>query len=215
MEIIRENMDQEFLKFFIFADPENTFLSFSNPNYRFEDQLKMKSSKLHKEAYHNDSNIYNEVDPSSMSLLDNKSVSDKYSNESEKQQLLGDLSVDSSSSSEEEETESENKELKQNMLKNEKNLMKKEEKNSQEGSKESGKKSTGFLEYYSMLESKAKEKSQSVSSDLDLELEWSGITSPVNQTKVKLASNQYIVIQFEYLSINYPFTCKRSFSHLF
>lgn len=170
-------------------NPENTFLSFSNPNYRFEDQLKMKSSKLHKEAYHNDSNIYNEVDPSSMSLLDNKSVSDKYSNESEKQQLLGDLSVDSSSSSEEEETESENKELKQNMLKNEKNLMKKEEKNSQEGGKESGKKSTGFLEYYSMLESKAKEKSQSVSSDLDLELEWSGITSPVNQTKVKFDIN--------------------------
>lgn len=157
----------------------------------------MKSSKLHKEAYHNDSNIYSEVDPSSMSLLDNKSVLDKYSNESEKQQLLGDLSVDSSSSSEEEETECENKDLKQNMLKNEKNLMKKEEKNSQEGSKESGKKSTGFLEYYSMLESKAKEKSQSISSDLDLELEWSGITSPVNQTKVKLVSNQYIVTQSE------------------
>lgn len=45
------------------------------------------------------------------------------------------------------------------MLKNEKNLMKKEEKNLQEGGKESGKKFIGFLEYYFMLESKVKEKS--------------------------------------------------------
>ncbi|XP_078323905.1 protein Fe65 homolog isoform X2 [Crassostrea virginica] len=166
-------------------DPENTFLSFSNPNYRFEDQQKMKSSKINKEVYHNDSNIYNEETMASLSLLDNKSATEKLSDKCEKERLLGGLCVDSSSE-EEEESECENKDLKQNGWKNEKNLLQKE-RNLQEGGSEI--KSTGFLDYYSMLESKAKEKSQSVSSDLDLELEWSGITSPVNQNKVKFDIN--------------------------
>ncbi|XP_056011870.1 protein Fe65 homolog isoform X2 [Ostrea edulis] len=169
-------------------DPENTFLSFSNPNYQFEDQLRMKSSKLRKDAYHNDSNIYDEEDVTSISLLDNKSVSEKYSNNGEKQRLLDELSADSSSE-EEEESECENKDLKENTWKNKKNLMEKGDRMSQEVSAGTGKKYTGFLDYYSMLESKAKEKSQSVSSDLDLELEWSGITSPVSQTKVKFDIN--------------------------
>lgn len=52
---------------------------------RFEDQFKMKFSKFYKEVYYNDSNIYNEVDLFFMFLLDNKFVSDKYFNESEKQ----------------------------------------------------------------------------------------------------------------------------------
>lgn len=173
------------------SDPENTFLSFSNPNYQFEDQLRMKSSKLRKDAYHNDSNIYDEEDVTSISLLDNKSVSEKYSNNGEKQRLLDELSADSSSE-EEEESECENKDLKENTWKNKKNLMEKGDRMSQEVSAGTGKKYTGFLDYYSMLESKAKEKSQSVSSDLDLELEWSGITSPVSQTKVKLVSQQFI-----------------------
>lgn len=144
----------------------------------------MKSSKINKEVYHNDSNIYNEETMASLSLLDNKSATEKLSDKREKERLLGGLCVDSSSE-EEEESECENKDLKQNGWKNEKNLLQKE-RNLQEGGSEI--KSTGFLDYYSMLESKAKEKSQSVSSDLDLELEWSGITSPVNQNKVKSVS---------------------------
>lgn len=44
----------------------------------------MKFSKLYKEVYYNDSNIYNEVDLFFMFLLDNKFVLDKYFNESEK-----------------------------------------------------------------------------------------------------------------------------------
>ncbi|XP_062566628.1 amyloid beta precursor protein binding family B member 2-like isoform X1 [Saccostrea cucullata] len=162
-------------------DPENIFLSFSNPNYQFEDQLKMKSSKMNKDV-----NIYDEVDVTTISLLDNKSASEKYSNKSEKQRLLAELSADSSS---EDEDGSEKKDLKQNTWKNEKNLMQKGDRNSHVENTNSGKKSTGFLDYYSMLESKAKEKSQSISSDLDLELEWSGITSPVSQAKVKFDIN--------------------------
>lgn len=150
----------------------------------------MKSSKINKEVYHNDSNIYNEETMASLSLLDNKSATEKLSDKCEKERLLGGLCVDSSSE-EEEESECENKDLKQNGWKNEKNLLQKE-RNLQEGGSEI--KSTGFLDYYSMLESKAKEKSQSVSSDLDLELEWSGITSPVNQNKVKSVSAKSSII---------------------
>ena len=154
----------------------------------------MKSSKINKEVYHNDSNIYNEETMASLSLLDNKSATEKLSDKHEKERLLGGLCVDSSSE-EEEESECENKDLKQNGWKNEKNLLQKE-RNLQEGGSEI--KSTGFLDYYSMLESKAKEKSQSMSSDLDLELEWSGITSPVNQNKVKSVSAKSKAEQFKF-----------------
>lgn len=158
--------------FLLFSDVENTYLSFANPNYHYEDR-KNCNDKLNKDVYHNDNSIYDDVDVSTISLLDKsneQSDSDMklenkdIENVSDKKKLL---SCDVNSSEDEvgmsTDEEIENKDVGKNEKvesENKKNL-----KNSDSGYEEIGnsnssrnRKKQGFLGYYTMLEAKAKEK---------------------------------------------------------
>ncbi|XP_052078808.1 protein Fe65 homolog isoform X2 [Mytilus californianus] len=153
-------------------DVENTYLSFANPNYHYEDR-KNSNDKLNKDVYHNDNNIYDEVDVSTISLLDkqngqetkdmkveNKEL-DKLSQK--KRHLLNDVnsSDDEVATSTDEEIENKDRGKNEKVLsENKKNL-----KNSDSGFEEldnsktsRNRKKQGFMGYYTMLEAKAKEK---------------------------------------------------------
>ncbi|KAK3099571.1 hypothetical protein FSP39_006387 [Pinctada imbricata] len=135
------------------------------------------------EQTYQDSNIYDEIDSSEISLLENKrKLEKKHSTrtEKEKKTLLNDLA--SQSSSEEEGGNEENqKDLKNLEPKNNlKNISDNREKTSEtidicSPIADSGKKSTGFLGYYSMLENKAKEKGEMTSPETDGD---SAVTTP-------------------------------------
>lgn len=162
---------------FFFSDLENTHLSFANPNYKFED--KINSNMDNKDSYQTDSNIYDEIDSSTVSLLSQKSSKSLKKclngvNEiNEKKKLLTNSSKGNISSSESEDeisSDEENGEKETNYS----------NKTSQNDNEDITPKSTGggFLGYYSMLESKAREKQKNIlSPDSEYEPD-SAVTTP-------------------------------------
>ena len=157
---------------FYFSDVENTYLSFANPNYHYEDR-KNCNDKLNKDVYQNDSNIYDEVDVSTISLLDKQKGQETKDMKVEKKELdklsqkkrllLNDVnsSDDEVATSTDEETENKDRGKNEKVIsENKKNL-----KNSDSGFEEMdtsktsrNRKKQGFMGYYTMLEAKAKEK---------------------------------------------------------
>lgn len=176
---------------------ENTYLSFSNPNYHYEDR-KNSNNKLNKDVYHSESNIYDEIDVGTISLLDKSKEQNKKdmkleNTDIEKASVKKRLLSNDVNSSEEEvgmstDEEVENKDKGKNEKvesENKKNL-----KNSDSGYEEIGnckssgdRKKQGFLGYYTMLEAKAKEKQLKILETPDTEEETDTPTHSNKYTK--------------------------------
>ncbi|XP_069128888.1 amyloid beta precursor protein binding family B member 2-like [Argopecten irradians] len=150
-------------------DSENTYLSFANPNYQFEDRMNSNMKKTSSED--RDPSIYDDVDDiSTLSLLDQKSNKNGTTTNKnytpEKKRLLSDSSSENLSSSEGEEDLSSDEDNENEYItmyetkKLTEDLNRANEKDSaqKEANDQTGKKNRGFLGYYSMLESKAREK---------------------------------------------------------
>lgn len=148
---------------------ENTYLSFANPNYQFEDRMNSNMKKTSSED--RDPSIYDDVDDiSTLSLLDQKSNKNGTTTNKnytpEKKRLLSDSSSENLSSSEGEEDLSSDEDNENEYItmyetkKLTEDLNRANEKDSaqKEANDQTGKKNRGFLGYYSMLESKAREK---------------------------------------------------------
>lgn len=134
------------------SDSENTYLSFSNPNYQFE-KAKMSS---------NLDNFTNDVDVGTLSLLDNERSSNKHNNNKnmqEKKRLICDSDSEGMTSDDEELSSDEDNEneFAYDNKKTTQDMNKANEKQTESWGK-SAKKPGGFLGYYSMLETKAREK---------------------------------------------------------
>lgn len=188
-------------------------MSFANPNYHYEDR-KNSNDKLNKDIYSNESNIYDEIDASTISLLDKKGDQDSekmllenkdHNINSEKKRLLLN---DTNSSDEEvemstdEEVENKDKGVNEKVesenIKNLKNSEKCDEKSN--GSVGKNRKKQGFMGYYTMLEAKAKEKHQKIIDTPDTEEETETPTQGSRFTKlvfVRLKAKIFLVLYSE------------------